>query len=333
MKARKHIIAVFLLLISICVAATGQNDPVQVSKLVDFLALGTGSMTGTYFPLGNAFANAWTTRSEKLSVLAHSTRGSLDNINLMQNLELDLAVAQSDMVLAAINGTGQFAGSPVNGLRVLLALYPEVVQVLTPASATITNISQLRGKRIVVGARGSGNAMTSVELLSAMGVREGHYQPLYLGYDESIQAMERGECDAAIIIAGIPTKMVDELARRMPVRIMNFSDADLASISETLPYLSGVKIPAQTYGGVNEEVKVPALMAMLVTTTRLSEELGNRLVATLFAELDYLKTIHERAHDIKPETMLNGIPEGFLHAGTARFIRESGLKAGKKTDE
>lgn len=333
MKARNRIIAAFFLLISICAAATGQNDSVTVSRLVDFLAMGTGSMTGTYFPLGNAFANAWTTRSEKLSVLAHSTRGSLDNINLLQNLELDLAVAQSDMVLAAINGTGRFAGAPVNGLRVLLALYPEVVQVLTPASAAITNVGQLRGRRIVVGARGSGNAMTSVELLSAMGVREGHYQPLYLGYDETIQAMERGECDAAIIIAGIPTKMVDELLRRMPVRIMNFSESDLSGIAATLPYLSGVRIPAQAYGGIKEEVNAPALMAMLVTTTRLSEELGNRLVRTLFAELDYLKTIHERAHDIKPETMLNGIPEGYLHAGTARFMIESGLKAGKKKDE
>lgn len=205
----------------------------------------------------------------------------------------------------------------------LLALYPEVVQVLTPASATITNISQLRGKRIVVGARGSGNAMTSVELLSAMGVR--HYQPLYLGYDESIQAMERGECDTAIIIAGIPTKMVDELARRMPVRIMNFQMQIWQAFLKLCRIFPVLSWPL-TYGGVNEEVKVPALMAMLVTTTRLSEELGNRLVATLFAELDYLGTIHERAHDIKPETMLNGIPEGYLHAGTARFIRESGLK-------
>lgn len=294
----------------------------RVERLVSFLTLGTGAMTGTYFPLGNAFANVWTTHSDNLSVMSHSTRGSIDNMNLLQRHELNLAIAQSDIVLAAINGTGSFAGRPFSGLKILMALYPEVVQVVVAADSGIVNVQQLRGRKVVVGSPGSGNALTTMAILSACGMTAADFFPVYVSYDDVIQDMERREYDAAVIMAGIPTRSVSELQKRMPLRILSFSPAETASLTAGLPYLTPMPVPANTYGLQNGNSETLALMAMLVCDDRLSDELGFRLCRDLYANLDYLRKVHERARDINSGNFMKGVPQGSLHSGAARFFSQ-----------
>jgi len=298
------------------------DNTYKIDRLVTFLALGTGATTGTYFPLGNAFANVWSTRLDQASVMSHSTSGSIENIRLLRRQELDLAIAQSDIVASAIAGTGNFVGEPFSQLRVLMSLYPEVVQLVVLADSGVQNISDLRGRKVIVGAPGSGNAMTSLELMKASGIADGEFEPVYISYDEAIQAMERGDYDAAIVIAGIPTKMISELQRRVNVRILPFSPMEIASLTTALPYLSALSLPENTYTGQTEPVKTIALIAQLIASTRLSDDLASKLCQTIFDNLDYLKTIHERARDISLETFMDGVPEGYAHPGAVRFYKE-----------
>ena len=298
------------------------SDSYKIDRLVTFLAMGTGATTGTYFPLGNAFANVWSTRLEHVSVMSHSTSGSIENINLMHRRELDLAIAQSDVVASAINGSGAFTGKPCPQLRVLMSLYPEVVQLVVLADSDIQTIAQLRGHKVIVGAPGSGNVITSLALMSAFGIAAGDFEPVYISYDEALQAMERRDYDAAIIIAGTPTRMISELQRRVPIRILSLSSSETASITTSLPYLAALSLPAATYAGQTEPVTTVALMAMLVASSRLSDDLAGNLCQTIFDNLDYLKKIHERARDVSIDTIMNGVPEGYAHPGALRFYNE-----------
>ncbi len=314
----------FVLVSPVMTMATGSGS-FAIERLVTFLTLGTGAITGTYFPLGNAFANVWTTHSDNVSVMSHSTRGSMDNLLLLQGRELNLAIAQSDMVLAAIKGTGNFTGRPFSELRVMMALFPEVVQVVVAADSEIQSLAQLRNRRIVVGSPGSGNALTSIELLAACGITQADFFPVYISYDDAIQAMERREYDAAIVIAGIPTRMISELQQRMPLRILALSRSEVASLTAALPYLAPLSVPAATYPGTSGNVDTVALMAMLVCDARLSEDLAFRLCRDIYAHLEYLQKIHERARDISLETFMKGVPAGYIHPGAARFYNESTL--------
>lgn len=298
------------------------SEAYKIDRLVTFLAMGTGATTGTYFPLGNAFANVWSTRLEHVSVMSHSTSGSIENINLMHRRELDLAIAQSDVVAAAINGSGAFTGKPCPQLRVLMSLYPEVVQLVVLADSDIHNISQLRGRKVIVGASGSGNVITSQAMMSAFGIGADDFEPVYISYDEALQAMERRDYDAAIVIAGTPTKMISELQRRVAVRIISLSSSETASLTTALPYLAALNLPANTYAGQTAPVTTVALMSMLVSSSRLSDDLAFSLCQTIFDNLDYLKKVHERARDISIETIMNGIPEGYVHSGALRFYNE-----------
>lgn len=312
----------FLSLFSPVFAQANENGNLQIKRLYDFLALGTGATTGTYYPLGNAFANVWSTRMEKVSVMAHSTRGSVDNIELLRRKELSLGIAQSDIVLSAVKGTGSFAGNAYAELRVLTALFPEVVQIVVAKDSEIQSIEQLRGQKVVVGAPGSGNALTSLQLLENAGIGADQFEPVFLSYDEAIQAMERGEFAAAIIIAGVPTRVIKELQQRIGIRILSFSSNAIIDFTGKLPYLSHISIASGTYPDQKEKIETVALMALLVTNDRLADNLANRLLQSLFANLDYLKSIHDRAADISAANYLKGVPEGFLHPAAAKFFKE-----------
>lgn len=294
----------------------------QIERMVTFLALGTGATTGTYFPLGNAFANVWTTGAGNISVMSHSTRGSVDNIQLLRRHELNLGIAQSDTVMSALNGTGSFSGDPYKELRVLMALYPEVVQVLVNADSDINEIGQLRNHRVIVGAPGSGNSLTSFEILAACGVAKDEFTPVYISYDEAIQSMERRDCDAAIIIAGIPTRAISELQLRIKTRMLTFPKQEIERLTAALPYLSPLSIAPGVYSAQPETVDTIALTAVLVADANLPENLAYQLIQGIFDNIGYLQKMHERACDISIETFLNGVPETAIHPGAQRFYSE-----------
>ena len=218
-KTIKKVILLFVMII-ITGTSFAQEKELNIEKIIDFFAFGTGSTTGTYFPLGNAFAHVWTQKSKSINVMTYSSNGSYENIELLRNHEVNLAIAQSDIVSAALNGKGKFLGRPFKDLKVLMALYPEVIQIVVSEKSDIKTIADLKNHRINVGAVNSGNALTAVEFLNELNIKENEYTKINMSYDEAIQAMEKDECDATIIIAGIPTKVVSELKKRIAVRII-----------------------------------------------------------------------------------------------------------------
>ncbi len=138
-----------------------QEKELNIEKIINFFAFGTGSTTGTYFPLGNAFAHVWTQKSKSINVMTYSSNGSYENIELLRNHEISIAIAQSDIVATALNGKGRFEGRPYKDLKVLMALYPEVIQIVVPENSDIKTISDLKNHRINVGAVNSGYALTA----------------------------------------------------------------------------------------------------------------------------------------------------------------------------
>jgi hypothetical protein len=291
--------------------------------------MGTGSTTGTYYPLGTAFANVMTSRLKDVNVMAVSTSGSLENIKLLEEKELKLAIVQSDIFYYAKEGQGDFRDGKRTQLRGLLSLYPEAVQIIVPAESDITTVEQLRGRKVILGAKGSGNLKTALSFLSVYGMQETDFTPGYLSYDAAITAIENREYDAFFLVAGLPTKVLTELSDRTEVRILTFSPKDLQKICEKLTFLSPVVIPAKTYRNQKEKIETIALRALLVTTDNLPEKIAWQLLDVIFSNLDYLKRMHPRAGDISWESYLNAIPESQLHPGSARFYQEMTKTKGK----
>ena len=323
----KHFTRYILLLslLAISLPCYCQEDDLRIEKIINFFAFGTGSTTGTYFPLGNAFAHVWTQKSKSINVMTYSSNGSYENIELLRNHEVNLAIAQSDIVAAALDGKGKFEGRPYKDLKVLMALYPEVIQIVVAESSDIKALADLKNHRINVGAINSGNAVTAVEFLNALGIKEEDYTKVNMSYDEAIQAMEKNECDATIIIAGIPTKVLIELKKRIPIRIIDIPLQTVAEIIQKLPYLSAFTIADDIYGE-NKNTSTLAVMALLVSNTDLKDELAYDLLKILFDNLDYLRIIHERARDLSIKNALRGIKKENLHEGAKNYLFEAKQK-------
>lgn len=317
---RKIIVLILISFFTIPVLA--DENEFKIEKIIDFLAFGTGSTTGTYYPLGNAFAHIWTQKSKKINVMTHSTNGSYENIELLRNHEINLAIAQSDTVTAALTGTGKFEGRPYKDLKVLMALYPEVIQIVVASeSSGIEKIEDLKGHIINVGPANSGNALTAIELLEALNISTKDYKMVNMSYDEVIQAMEKHECDATIIIAGVPTKAVIEMKKRIPIRILNIEQKTSQEVTGKLTYLASYPLSDDIYG-VGKSVNTFTVMALLISNSDLKEDLGHDLIKMIFENIEYLKIIHERARDISIENALRSFNYNYLHLGAAKFFNE-----------
>ncbi len=318
---------IFIILILVIFASTmnvyGDDKKVEVKSLISFLTMGTGSTTGTYYPLGLAFANVMSSKLKEVDVMAISTRGSQENIRLLQNKELKLAIAQSDMVYKAVKSEGTFEGEDHKNLKVLLSLYPEVVQILVPDDSDIKSIKDLKGKRVIMGGRGSGNAKTAASVLSAFGIYENDITPGFLSYDAAISAMVENKFDAFFLVAGLPTKVVTELKSRIDIRIVEFSNEEITEICKKLEYLSVSSIKENTYKNQSNKINSIALKALLISTSELPEETAQGIIKVIFDNIKYLQQMHPRASDISFETYKDAVPEGCLHIGSEKYFQEN----------
>jgi TRAP transporter TAXI family solute receptor len=299
---------------------------VEVKSLIGFLPLGTGSISGTYYPLGLAFANVMSSKLKDIDVMALSTTGSKENIRLLKKKELKLAITQSDVFYNAVNGLGEFKDENFKELRAMLSLYPEVVQVITRADSSINSLMDLKGKRIILGSKGSGNSVTAITILRTLGIHEGEFEPAYLSYDEAIGGMEEKKYDAFFLVAGLPTKVVRELKSRIRVKILSFTDDEIKLVCGKLKYMSPIIIKAKTYLDQPIMVKTVALKALLITTTELSSKIVYRLLGVIFNNLSYLKKMHPRAGDISVKTYMEAIPKKFIHEGSLKFYNKLNSK-------
>ena len=318
---KKNIISI-IIMVFLSVPLLGQENELNIEKIIEFLAFGTGSTTGTYFPLGNAFANVWSQKSKKINVMTYSSHGSYENIELLRSHEINIAIAQSDTVAAAIEGKDKFQDRAYKDLRVLMALYPEVIQIVVASDCVdINNIEDLKGHTINVGPANSGNALTSIALLEALNISINDFNMVNLSYDEVIQAMEKHECDATIIIAGVPTKAVIELQKRLPIKIIGVDFQKSIGTTNKLTYLSSYTLSSDIYG-FGKTTNTFAVMALLISNTDLKENLAYDLVKMIFENIDYLKIIHERAKDISIKNALRGVDKKYLHPGAEKYLNE-----------
>ncbi|MCK5686977.1 TAXI family TRAP transporter solute-binding subunit, partial [bacterium] len=195
---------------------------------------------------GFACANIITSRNPGIDIMALSTKGSLNNIRLLKEREVKLAIVQSDIFFYAINKMKKFTDEDHSDLRALLSLFPEVVQIVLPADAKINSIKDLKGKRVILGSKGSGNLSTALAVLSCFDIDETNITPGYLSYDGAISSMENREFDAFFLVAGLPTKVYRELEKRMDLKILTLDTAEVKTICDKYNYFSSTSIPAGT---------------------------------------------------------------------------------------
>ncbi|MDD4364025.1 MAG: TAXI family TRAP transporter solute-binding subunit, partial [Atribacterota bacterium] len=213
---------------------------------------------------------------------------------------------------------------PLNKLRWLASLYPEVVQVIASADAGIDTISDLKGKRIAVGAPGSGHEANARQILMAHGFSYDDFARVdFIMHTEAGDAIKDGHLDAYFTTAGIPTASAVDIFSTHDVKLVRVENEMAENIVEEWPFYAKFTIPAGTYSGQDEPVETLAVMAALLINADVDEDLAYNLTKALFENLDVMAATHQRGADITLEGALEGQALE-LHPGVAKYYEEVG---------
>lgn len=286
-----------------------------------FLNIGTGGTAGTYYPIGGAIAEILNNNIEGMNASAQSTGATVANINMLKDGSVDMAIVQNDITYYAVNGTEMFTDKKVDNLKGIASLYPETCQFVTLDSSGIKTIADLKGKRVAVGAAGSGAEANARQILEAYGITYDDIDEQYLSFGEGASALKDGNVDAAFLTAGFPTAAVQDISSQNKIRLLPVDPAKADELIAKYPFYTKTTIPAGTYQGFDEDVSTISVMAMLVVNDKVDEKLGYSITKAIFSNLDRIQAAHAVGKMISKENAEKGMSLD-MNAGAKKFFDE-----------
>jgi TRAP transporter TAXI family solute receptor len=283
------------------------------------LSIATGGPAGLYYPIGGGMASIWSAELDQVNVKAEVTGGSVINVIQVSRRESDLGIAMADVVTAAYRGEGRFPEPlPVN---VLFTAYPNIVHILTLADVGISGIGDMRGKRISVGAQGSGTAVAAENVLTGLGLTMDEIAVRFLSFGESTSALKDGTIDAAFVVGGLGLAAVTELAVTRDLKLINLSEEELQKLSLIFPAYAGYIIPHGTYAGVDSDTMALGIWSAVVVHEDMPEKLAFKLTCKLYQRRDKLLKVSQvaKAMTVANIHKLAAVP---LHSGTQRYLAD-----------
>ena len=262
---------------------------------VRYFRIGTGSSSGTYFPVGSLIAGAISNppgsrpceRGGSCGIpgviaIAQATSGGIANLDLLRSGALEAALVQANLASWAYSGTDYYRGRPpLSELRAIATLYTETVQIVVRADSPIRTIRDLRRRRISVGEAGSAIAIDAPMVLRGLGLTDKAYTPVNLRPEPSVDALIDGKIDALFLVAGAPFAAISDAAARVPIRLIAITPAEVGTLKNDRPIFAEAVVPADTYPGV-PEVATLGVGALLVVRAALDETLAYDLTKALW---------------------------------------------------
>ena len=311
-------IATICLALAVAIGFAGCGGNADGEK---FIHIATGGTAGTYYPIGNAIADIINKDVKDVGANAQSTGASVANINMLENGQVEMAIVQNDIAYYALNGTELFE-KKVENLRGIASLYPETCQFVTLDGSGINSIADLKGKRVAVGAQGSGVEGNVRQILKVYGMTYDDINPQFLSFAEASTALRDGTVDVACLTAGYPTASVQDIASQRPIRLISLDSDKIDALIAEYPFYTRTIIPANTYPGFSAEVNTVSVMAILVATSKMDSQTGYDITKAIFANGDKLEAAHSAAKSIKKETALNGMNFIKMNEGAEKFLKE-----------
>ncbi|WFE71051.1 TAXI family TRAP transporter solute-binding subunit [Halomonas sp. M1] len=304
-------------------AAAASMLAVALPASAQQLSIATGGTGGVYYPIGGGFAEMINNHIEGAQATAEVTGASVENMGLIMRGDADLALVLADTAYQAYTGTGDFESRQIENTRALASVYPNAVQLVTLADSDIHSIADLAGKRVSVGAPGSGTELNARAVLEANGVSYSDFTPQRLNFNETADAIRDGDIDAGFWSVGPPTSSILNLAATRDIRLIGLSDEEIANAQEAEAVFAPYELAAGMYDGMDEAVQTIGIPNVLVVNADMDEELAYQLTQLLFENTDELIAVHPAANDTTVEFTMNSTPVP-LHPGAIRYFEEVG---------
>lgn len=290
-------------------------------------SVGTGEIDRLYYPVGKAICEVVNQdlRTYGVRCSPEATPGSVYNINAVQSGDLEFGIVQSDVQFAAYDGQGPWLGAPVRGLRSVMSLYPELVTIIARADLQIHNLAGLKGRRVSVGAQGTGIRATWDAIEVELGWSNAErVHPVELKADAVTSALCTGAIDATVAVVGHPSPLVKTRLAACKVNFVPVTGPAIDKLVRAHPYYQRGSIPAEVYGTA-ADVPTFGVRATLVT----SASVGVRVVAVVtrvvLTHVAELRALHPALATLKATEMITDGLTLPLHPGVAEIYKKLGL--------
>jgi uncharacterized protein len=301
----------------------------QAAPEAKFVTIGTGGVTGVYYPTGGAICRLvnQTRKEHGIRCSVESTGGSVYNINTVRGGELDLGVAQSDWQYHAYNGTSKFSeAGPFKDLRAVFSVHPEPYTVVARADAGIKTFEDLKGKRVNIGNPGSGQRGTTEVLLEAMGWTLDDFSLVSdLKSSEQSKALCDNKIDAMVFVVGHPSGSIKEATTSCDSVLVKVSGKAVDKLVSENSFYRKAIIPAGMYSGNDADTETFGVGATFVSSAAVADDVVYTIVKSVFENFDSFKDFHPAFANLKKEEMIKESLSAPLHPGAIKYYKEAGL--------
>jgi hypothetical protein len=309
-------------------AAAGISLAAGVASATEFITVGTGGVTGVYYPTGGAICRLVNKGKKEHGVRCsvESTGGSVYNLNTIRAGELDMGVAQSDWQYHAYHGTSKFKkAGPNKNLRAVFSVHPEPFTVVARTDAGIKTFADVKGKRVNIGNPGSGQRGTMEVLMNALGWTNKNFAlASELKSSEQSQALCDNKIDAMVFTVGHPSGSIKEATTTCDSVIVEVSGPEVDKLVADNDYYRGATIPGGMYRGSPSDVKTFGVGATFVSSTNTPENVVYVVVKSVFDNFESFKKLHPAFKNLKESEMIKDGLSAPLHDGAKKYYKERG---------
>ena len=294
-----------------------------------FVTIGTGGVTGVYYPTGGAICRLVNKGRDQHGVrcTVESTGGSVYNINAIRSGELDMGIVQSDWQYHAYNGSSRFANAgPFKELRAVFSVHPEAFTVVARRDAGVSSFADLRGKRVNIGNPGSGQRATTEVVLEAMGWTVKDFTlASELKPAEQAQALCDDKVDAIVYVVGHPNGSIQEATTACETALVAVSGPAIDKLVADNPYYAKATIPGGMYAGNADDVETFGVKATFVASSRTDPEVIYQVVKAVFDNFNDFRGLHPAFGHLDPARLVTEGNSAPLHDGAVRYFAEKGM--------
>jgi len=288
------------------------------------MAIGTASTGGTWYPLGGGVANMINKYVKGYQAVAHPSGASIENIRAIVKKQDALTLSMPDTAFQAYNGLEAFAGKPVKELRGLMSTYPIDIQFYALAKSPIKTIKDLKGKKVAVGAPGSGTEAMARYVLKVYGLTYNDIDEQFLSATETSEALKDGNIDVGIVTLGTPAPTLMDLATQRDIRFIDIEPEVAQKINKEFPAYYPTTIPAGTYTKQDKPHHTLAWMGLFVVHKDMTDQLAIDILKAVFDHKDELDKIHVQFKGINLQNAVKGMPIPW-HPAAEKFYKEKGV--------
>ncbi len=293
-----------------------------------FVSIGTGGVTGVYYPTGGAICRLVNKnrKTHGIRCSVESTGGSVYNINTIRQGELDMGVAQSDWQYHAYNGTSKFKDAgPFKELRAIFSVHPEPVTIISRKDSGITHVTQLPGHRVNIGNPGSGTRGTWEVMEEAFGWKRDQFTlASELKSAEMGQALCDNKIDAYFWLVGHPSGLTKESTTSCESVIVEATGEVIEKLVNDNPYYRWATIPGGMYRGNDKDVKTFGVGATFVASAATPPDVIYEIVKAVFDNFEAFKKLHPAFAHLKESEMIKDGLSAPLHDGAVKYYKERG---------